>query len=71
MRYDPAIIPDGWRVIDITTEGRIFDWLKIIEGAEAVIMTDSVMANQWMACSSKVRNATSSPNITYSYQPLS
>jgi hypothetical protein len=45
VRYDPSIIPNGWRVIDITSEGRIFDWLKIIEGAEAVIMTDSVMAN--------------------------
>jgi hypothetical protein len=45
VRYDPAIIPEGWRTIPITTEGRIFDWLKIIESAEAVIMTDSVMAN--------------------------
>jgi hypothetical protein len=45
VRYDPAIIPEGWRVIPITTEGRIFDWLGLIESAEAVIMTDSVMAN--------------------------
>jgi hypothetical protein len=45
VRYDPQIIPEGWRTIPITTEGRIFDWLSIIESAEAIIMTDSVMAN--------------------------
>lgn len=45
VRFDPAIIPEGWRVIPITNEGRIFDWLGLIESAEVVIMTDSVMAN--------------------------
>ena len=45
VKYDPAIIPEGWRTIAITNEGRIFDWLKIIESAEVLIMTDSVMAN--------------------------
>jgi hypothetical protein len=45
VRYDPEIIPEGWRTIPITTEGRIFDWLALIESAEVIIMTDSVMAN--------------------------
>ena len=45
MRYDSQIIPEGWLTINITDQGRIFDWLKIIEGAEVVIMTDSVFAN--------------------------
>ena len=45
VTYDPEIIPQGWRVIPISNQGRIFDWIKIIEGAEAVIMTDSVFAN--------------------------
>ena len=45
VKYDPQIIPEGWRVIPIGQQGRIFDWIKIIEGAEAVIMTDSVFAN--------------------------
>jgi len=45
VKYDPAIIPEGWRTVPITTEGRIFDWLSIIESAEVLIMTDSVMAN--------------------------
>lgn len=45
VRFDPSIIPEGWMTIPITNEGYIFDWIKIIEGAEAVIMTDSVFAN--------------------------
>ena len=45
VRYDSQIIPQGWLTINITDQGRIFDWLKIIEGAEVVIMTDSVFAN--------------------------
>jgi hypothetical protein len=45
VRYDPAIIPDDWQVIPVTDDGWIFDWLSVIEGAEAVIMTDSVMSN--------------------------
>ena len=45
VAYDPEIIPEGWRTIAITTEGYLFDWLKIIESAEAVIMTDSSAAN--------------------------
>jgi hypothetical protein len=45
VRYDAQIIPQGWRVVNITNTGYIFDWLKIIEGAEVIIMTDSVFAN--------------------------
>ena len=47
VKLDPAIIPEGWDVIDINNhdEGWIFDWIKIIEGAQAVIMIDSCMAN--------------------------
>jgi len=43
--FDHSVIPEGWQVIPITEEGYIFDWLKIIENAESVIMTDSVMSN--------------------------
>lgn len=45
VQYDPAIIPEGWRTINISDTGYIFDWLKIIESAEVLIMTDSVFAN--------------------------
>ena len=45
VKYDPQIIPEGWRTIAISNRGRIFDWIKIIEGSEAVIMTDSVFVN--------------------------
>jgi hypothetical protein len=43
--FDHSVIPEDWQIIPITTEGYIFDWLKIIEGAESIIMTDSVMSN--------------------------
>jgi hypothetical protein len=43
--FDHSVIPEGWQVIPITEEGYIFDWIKIIENAESVIMTDSVMSN--------------------------
>jgi len=45
VTFDPNIIPDNWRVIPITDQGWVFDWLTVIERAEAVIMTDSSMAN--------------------------
>ena len=45
VRFDPAMIPEGWMTIPITQEGSIFEWLKVIERAEAIIFTDSVMAN--------------------------
>jgi len=43
--FDTSIIPEGWRVIPVTNEGYVFDWLTIIERAESIIMTDSVMSN--------------------------
>ena len=45
--YDPAIIPPDWQVIEITEQPDtlLLDWLGVIEGAEAVIMVDSVYAN--------------------------
>jgi hypothetical protein len=45
--YDPAIIPEGWNTVEIR-EGitkSIFNWRRVIQGAEAVVMVDSVMAN--------------------------
>jgi hypothetical protein len=45
--YDPAIIPAGWNTVEIK-EGittSIFNWRRVIEGAESLIMVDSVMAN--------------------------
>ena len=45
VAIDPAIIPPDLARVDITNEGTIFDWLMLIERAEAVIMTDSVFAN--------------------------
>lgn len=45
VTFDPAIIPDDWAVIPITEQGWLFDWISTVESAEAVIMTDSSMAN--------------------------
>jgi hypothetical protein len=45
VTFDPSIIPEGWRVVPMTDQGYVFDWLGIAERAEAVIMTDSCMAN--------------------------
>lgn len=45
VKFDPSIIPNDWNVIPITDQGWVFDWLTVIERAEAVIMTDSSMAN--------------------------
>lgn len=44
---DLSSIPDEWQRITITAEDTdcIFDWLKIIEGAQALIAIDSVVAN--------------------------
>ena len=45
IEWDSSMVPEGWDVVDITPEGYIFDWLKIIEGAQSIVMTDSCMAN--------------------------
>lgn len=41
----PGLIPPEYRIIPITNQGYIFDWLTVIEQAEALVMTDSVFAN--------------------------
>jgi hypothetical protein len=44
--YDESMIPEGWQVINIEEQTTcIWDWLKIIEGAQSLIMVDSVFAN--------------------------
>ena len=43
--FDRSIIPSGYDVIEINDDGYVLDWLKIIEKAEMIIMTNSVMAN--------------------------
>jgi hypothetical protein len=44
---DLSAIPDEWQRITITADktDSIFDWLKIIEGAQALIAIDSIIAN--------------------------
>lgn len=43
---DPQWIPQGWRSIEVTPiTDNIFDWLGVIEGAEALIAVDSTVAN--------------------------
>ena len=44
--YDPSWIPAGWRVIEITAQTDcVFDWLGVLEGAEAIIAVDSIISN--------------------------
>lgn len=46
FRPDTSTLPSDWQIIDITeATDCVFDWLKIIEGAQAVIMLDSVFSN--------------------------
>lgn len=43
---DRSIIPADWQQIEITTQTDcIFDWLGVLEGAQSLIMVDSVFAN--------------------------
>lgn len=43
---DRSIIPSDWQIIEITNQtDNIFDWLKILEGAQSLILVDSVFAN--------------------------
>lgn len=43
---DLSQIPDEWQHIEITElSDNVFDWLSVIEGAQAVIMVDSVYSN--------------------------
>jgi hypothetical protein len=44
--YDPSWIPAGWRVIEVTAQTDcVFDWLNVLEGAEAIITVDSIISN--------------------------
>lgn len=44
--YDPSWIPEGWRTIEITNlTDSVFDWLAVLEGAQAIITVDSVFSN--------------------------
>lgn len=45
-QFDPSIIPAGWQIIEITAQTDcIFDWLGVLEGAQSLVMVDSVFAN--------------------------
>jgi hypothetical protein len=40
------MIPQDWQTIEIDQQtDSVFDWLKILEGAQSLIMIDSVFAN--------------------------
>ncbi len=44
--WDPSMVPADWQTIYITpVTDNIFDWLKILEGAQSLVMVDSVFAN--------------------------
>lgn len=45
VRVPADLIPPEYRIIPVTEQGWLFDWLKIVEGAEALVMTDSSLAN--------------------------
>lgn len=45
-QFDPKIIPQDWQTIYIEPlTDCLFDWLKVIEGAESLVLVDSVYAN--------------------------
>jgi phage gpG-like protein len=46
-QFDRSIIPKDWQIIEISDQPDtlLFDWLKIVEGAQSLIMVDSVWAN--------------------------
>ena len=45
-KFDWSMIPEDWQAIEISQQtDSIWDWLKIIEGAQSIIMVDSVYAN--------------------------
>jgi hypothetical protein len=47
VEFDRSIIPEGWQHVEIKARDgvTIFDWLKIIEGAQSIICIDSVFSN--------------------------
>jgi hypothetical protein len=46
-QFDPAMIPEDWQTITITggQTPSIFNWLKILEGAQSIVCVDSVFHN--------------------------
>lgn len=45
-KFDKSIIPEDWQTVDISNQSdSIFDWLTILEQAQAVIAVDSSIAN--------------------------
>lgn len=45
VKFDASVIPTDWQIVPITNDGYIFDWLTILEGAQSLVMTNSVFAN--------------------------
>lgn len=44
--YNPSWIPEGWKIVEVKpVTNSIFDWLGILEGAEAIIAVDSIISN--------------------------
>jgi hypothetical protein len=45
--FDASIIPEGWQTVEIKPIPgyTVFDWLKVLEGAQSLVMVDSVYAN--------------------------
>jgi len=44
--FDRTIIPADWQQIEITNQTAcLWDWLQVLEGAQSLIMVDSVFAN--------------------------
>ena len=44
--FDTGMIPQDWQTIEIDQQtDSVFDWLKILEGAQSLVMIDSVFAN--------------------------
>ena len=45
-QFDTTIIPQDWQIIEITAQtDSIWDWLTVLEGAQSLIMVDSVYSN--------------------------
>lgn len=45
-QFDSTIIPPEWQIIEITSQtDSIWDWLQVLEGAQSLVMVDSVFAN--------------------------
>jgi len=45
-QFDTSIIPSNWQIIEITAQtDSIWDWLAVLEGAQSLVMVDSVYSN--------------------------